>query len=163
INFVSKLEPDANGFRGAVLLLDGRHEVGNCLRIETSGVALRGQGKDSVLVGTGTDRRALIQIRGQPDRVTEKKSRPVTDKYVPVGADSLALDSVEGLKVGDTVLVEHPGTKEWIAAVGMDRFPSRDTGSYLDWRPGTVGIDWDRVIAKIDGNTITLDAPLTTA
>ena len=57
-----------------------------------------------------------------------------------------------GLKVGDTVVVEHPGTKEWIAAVGMDRFPSRDKGSYLDWRPGTVNVQWDRVVTKIDGD-----------
>ena len=56
-----------------------------------------------------------------------------------------------------TVTVEHPGTKEWIAAVGMDRFPSRDKGSYLDWRPGTVDLRWDRVVTKVDGNTITLD------
>ena len=45
----------------------------------------------------------------------------------------------------------------------MDRFPSRDKGSYLDWRPGTVNVRWDRVVTKVDGNTITLDAPLTTA
>jgi hypothetical protein len=163
INSVSELRPDANGFRGAVLLLAGRHKVASHLRIGVSGVVLRGQGKDTVLVGTGTDRRAVIQIRGQPERVNEGTERRIADPYVPVGAFTLRLDSAEGLKVGDTVLVEHPGMKEWIAAVGMDRFPSRDKGSYLDWRPGTVGIHWDRVITKIDGKTITLDAPLTTA
>ena len=36
IDFVSQLEPDANGFRGAVLLLAGRHEVGGQLRIGVS-------------------------------------------------------------------------------------------------------------------------------
>src|SRR5262245_33353605 len=163
IDLVSDLRPDANGFRGAVLLLAGRHEVAGHLRIGASGVVLRGQGKDTVLVATGPDRRALIQIRGQSDRATEKNEHPVASAYVPVGADTLRLDSAGGLKVGDTVLVKHPGTKEWIAAVGMDRFPSRDNGSYLDWRPGTVDVQWDRVLTKVDGNTITLDAPLTTA
>jgi hypothetical protein len=163
IDFVAGLRPDADEFRGAVLLLAGRHEVARHLRLGSSGVVLRGQGKDTVLVGTGTDRRALIQVRGQTDRVTERKARLITDVYVPVGADTLRLDSAEGLKAGDTVLVEHPGTKEWVAAVGMDRFPSRDKGSYLDWRPGTVDIRWDRVVTKIEGNTITLDAPLTMA
>src|SRR5262249_59841736 len=114
-------------------------------------------------VATGTNRRAVIQVHGPSDRAIERKERLVAAACVPVGADTLRLDSVEGLKVGDTVLVEHPGTKEWIAAVGMDRFPSRDKGSYLDWRPGTVDVRWDRVVTQIDGNTITLDAPLTTA
>lgn len=163
IDFVSKLPPDANGFRGAVLMLAGRHEVKGRLRIGGDGVVLRGQGRDTVLVGTGTDRRAVIQVRGQPDRTTEGMSRAVADRHVPVGARALRLDSAEGLKAGDTVLVEHPGTKEWVAAVGMDRFPSRDKGSYLDWRPGTVNLRWDHVIEKVHGDTVTLDAPLTTA
>ena len=163
IDFVSGLGPDANGFRGAVLLPAGRYEIRGQLRIGASGVVVRGQGSVTVLVAAGTDRRALIQVRGKPDRVTEGKIYPVAGAYVPVGAHALRLDSTEGLKIGDPVQVEHPGTKEWIAAVGMDRFPSRDTGSYLDWRPGTVDVRWDRVVTKIDGNTITLDAPLTTA
>jgi hypothetical protein len=163
IDHVSKLPPGPDGFRGAVLLLNGRHEVGGQIRIAASGVVLRGQGKDTVLVATGTDRRAVLRIRGEHDRVADGDHRGVADEYVPVGASSLRLHSTKGLAAGDLVRVEHPGTKEWIAAVGMDRFPSRDQGSYLDWRPGTVDLNWDRVVTRIDGNTITLDAPLTTA
>lgn len=163
INYVSQLQPDAKGFRGAVLLSAGRHEVAGQLQIGTSGVVLRGEGKDTVLVGTGMDRRAVIQIRGEPNQIIEAKERLVADSYVAVGTNVLGLDSVHRLKVGDTVVVEHPGTREWIAAVGMDRFPSRNKGSYLDWRPGTVSIRWDRIITKIDDKRITLDAPLTTA
>ena len=162
IDHVAGLKPDANGFRGAVLLLAGRHEIGGHVRLAASGVVLRGQGKETVLVATGTDRRAVVQVRGESNRVSDK-ARAVTDKYVPVGANQLKLDSTDGLKVGDTVLIEHPSTKEWIAAVGMDRFPSRDTGSYLDWKPGTLDLRWERVVTKIDGNTIALDAPLTSA
>src|SRR5262249_54915481 len=60
IDHVCALKPDADGFRGAVLLLAGRHEVSGSLRIATSGVVLRGQGRGrdgTVLVATGTDRR----------------------------------------------------------------------------------------------------------
>jgi hypothetical protein len=163
INFVSGLCLDAKGFRGAVLLLAGRYEVGGQLRMEASGLVLRGHGKDTVLVGTGTDRRAVIQIRGQPDRTVASKHHSIAEDYVPVGASALRLDSAEGLNIGDRILVEHPGTKAWITAIGMNRFPSRDQGSYLDWRPGSVDVCWDRVITKMDGNTITLDAPLTMA
>src|SRR5262249_23087632 len=87
----------------------------------------------------------------------------VAEAYVPVGSYRLRLATTRGLTVGDTVLIEHPSTKEWIAAVGMDRFPSRDRGSYLDWRPGTLDLCWDRVVRQIDRDAITLDAPLTTA
>jgi hypothetical protein len=162
IDHVSNLPPAADGTRGAVLLLAGRHEVGGQLRIGASGVVLRGQGPDTALVATGTDRRTVVRIRGEADQAPEAP-RPVADDYVPVGASTLRLTSADGLKPGDTVLVEHPSTKAWVAAVGMDRFPSRDTGSYLDWRPGTLDIRFDRVVTKVDGNAITLDAPLTTA
>jgi hypothetical protein len=163
LEYVAGLKPDANGFRGAVLLLSGRHEIAGHLRLTASGVVLRGQGKATVLVGTGTDRRAVIQLRGRSDRATEEKSRRIIDKYVPVSALAIRLESTEGLKVGDRVQIDHPSTKEWIAAVGMDRFPARDTGSYLDWRPGSMDLRYSRVITKVDGTAIELDAPLTNA
>ena len=31
----------------------------------------------------------------------------------------------------------------------------------VGWRPGTRDIRWDRTITRIDGDTITLDAPIT--
>jgi hypothetical protein len=163
IDFVSEREPDADGVRGAVLLLAGRHEVAGSLRLSMSGVVLRGQGKETVLVATGTDRRAVIQVRGRADRVPAQEAFAVADRYVPAGRSVLRLESAERLKAGDAVRVEHPSTREWIAALGMDRFPSRDKGSYLDWRPGTVDVAWERTVAKVDGDAVTLDAPLTAA
>ena len=79
IDHVSELRPDASGYRGAVLLLSGRHEISGRLRIRTSGVVLRGQDKDTVLVASGFDRRAVIQIRGQSNRETEGKLRSIAD------------------------------------------------------------------------------------
>src|SRR5262245_7859361 len=166
IDSVSALPADAQGIRGAVLLLAGRHEVAGGLRLTAGGVVLRGQGQGpdgTVLVAAGTDRRTLIRVLGKDDRRTVSQSYAVADRYVPVGADRLRLATTEGLRVGDRVLVEHPSTKEWIAAVGMDRFPSRDAGSWLDWQPGTLDVRWDRVITRLDGDAVTLDAPLTTA
>jgi Family of unknown function (DUF6298) len=166
IDYVSALPADDQGIRGAVLLLAGRHEVAGGLRLTAGGVVLRGQGQGpdgTALVAAGTDRRTLIRVLGKDDRRTVSQSYAVADRYVPVGADRLRLATTEGLRVGDTVLVEHPSTKGWIAAVGMDRFPSRDAGSWLDWQPGTLDVRWDRVITRLDGDAVTLDAPLTTA
>lgn len=161
IDAVAKLPAAADGLRGAVLLTAGSYEIAGTLRL-ASGVVLRGQGDTTVLVATGQGRRAGVQICGKADQTLEGP-RAIADDYVPVGSRQLRLQSVQGLTVGDTVRIEHPSTKAWIAALGMDTFPSRDQGSYLDWRPGTLDLHWDRVISGIDGNTITLDAPLTSA
>ncbi|HEY7428620.1 MAG TPA: DUF6298 domain-containing protein [Gemmataceae bacterium] len=167
IDYVSGLPADANGLRGAVLLLAGRHEVVGGLRLTAGGVVLRGQGQGAdgtVLMATGTDRRTLIRVVGKADRrVVSQTPYTVADAYVPVGAYRLRLATTEGLHIGDTVLVEHPSTRKWIAAVGMDRFPSRDTGSWLDWLPGKMDICWDRVVTHVEGDIVSLDAPLTTA
>jgi hypothetical protein len=167
IDYVSGLPAEANGLRGAVLLLAGRHEVAGGLHLTTGGVVLRGQGQGpdgTVLVATGTDRRTLIRIAGKADRrIISPKPYAVADAYVPVGASRLRLATTEGLRAGDTVLVEHPSTRRWIAAIGMDRFPSRDVGSWLDWQPGKMDVCWDRVVTHVADDTITLDAPLTMA
>lgn len=162
IDLVSKRPADGAGARGSVFLPAGRYEVAGQLRIAAGGVVLRGAGPGTVLVATGTDRRTLIRVVGASDRKVGE-SRTVADAYVPVGADRLRLKTAAGLRVGDAVLVEHPSTREWVAALGMDRFPSRDKGSYLDWRPGTLDVRWDRTVARVDGDTITLDAPITTS
>ncbi|WP_149112493.1 DUF6298 domain-containing protein [Limnoglobus roseus] len=162
IDYVSSLPADVSGVRGAVLLLAGRHEVSGFVRVRTGGVVVRGQGAATVLVATGLDRRTLIQVRGKED-CTLATARSLADARVPVGATRVRVADAAGLKVGDAVRVEHPATKEWIAAVGMNRFPTNGAGSYLDWRPHTLDLRWDRVVTHIDGDTLTLDAPLTTA
>ena len=165
IDYVAGLTPDAAGVRGAVLLLAGRHEVAGQLRISAGGVVLRGQGEGAggtVLVAAGTDRRTLVRVRGKADAKLAARTA-VVDEYVPVGVAKLRLKSAAGLKPGDTVFVDHPSTKEWVVALGMDRFPPDNPNSWLDWRPGTMDLRWDRTVTRVDGDTVTLDAPLTAA
>ncbi|MBV9123244.1 MAG: pectate lyase, partial [Planctomycetes bacterium] len=165
LDYVAQLPADRHGLRGAVLLLAGEHPVAGRLRISASGVVLRGQGEhQTILRATGTNRRTLIQIVGRPDRPGPSPLRfTVADAYVPVGSRRLRLNTTHGLKAGDRVRLEHPGTAAWIAALGMNRFPSDKDDSWLDWRPGTMPIRWDREIVALEGDTVTLDAPVTTA
>jgi hypothetical protein len=58
INEVSGQPPNR---RGAVLLERGQYEVGGTLRIGTSGVVLRGEGRETVLLATGTKVRPVIE------------------------------------------------------------------------------------------------------
>ena len=165
IDHVATLPVDASGFRGAVLLESGVYEIGGQLQITASGVVLRGRGGDrdggSVLVATGLDRRAVIAVRGSGEPAGDHSLRvAIADTYVPCGTSKLTLATGHGFAKGDHVRIEHPSTKEWIAALGMDRFPSRGGGSWLDWKPGTLDLAWERVVTGVEGDAITLDVPL---
>lgn len=164
IDHVSRQSPGPDGFRGAVLLEAGTYEVAEPIRITASGVVLRGWGRDregrTLLRSTDADRRAVIAVSGAEAPEGSSEPLPVADDYVPCGARQLRLTKGHGLVPGDHVVVGHPSTREWIAAVGMDRFPSRGGGSWLDWKPGTLDLGWERVVEAVDEATITLDAPL---
>jgi hypothetical protein len=79
IDYKSKLPLDANGFRGAVLLLPGKHEVYRQLLIADSGVVLRGNGigeKGAYRISAGNDRASLIRIAGQNDKHVHPEEIP---------------------------------------------------------------------------------------
>ena len=160
IDEVSRMPADARGLRGAIVLQSGTHRVAGQLRITASGVVLRGE-TGTVLKATGLDRRALIRVgMANTRRIDLPTRRSIVSEYVSVGATSFRVEDSHSLAVGDSVVIEHPSTREWIHALGMDRFPSRDVGSWLDWKPGTLDVRWDRTVTKIDGDTITIDVPL---
>jgi hypothetical protein len=162
IDYVSSLAPDTAGLRGAVLLAAGRYEIAGQLKLSTSGVVLRGAGPDAdgtVLVATGTNRRALIAMHGKSDR-TLSAARAVADGVVPVGAAKLHLKDTAGLHAGDAVTVSRPATTEWIHELGMDVAAGRQQ---FTWKSPALTLAWDRTITAVDGNQVTLDAPITTA
>lgn len=154
---------DERGFRGAVVLRSGTFQVAGQLRLDASGVVLRGD--HATLLATGHSRRTLIAVGGRNDPAPGQPRKTLAD--VPAGARTLVLESVDGLAVGARVLVRRPSTKEWISALGMTGFPG--LGQFkdirLDWTPGSRDIEWERTIIAVDPEkkTISLDAPLTTA
>lgn len=165
VDHVATLPADTAGFRGAVLLEAGVYEIGGQIRLTAGGVVLRGRGSDrdggSVLVATGHDRRGVLVVRGEDAPAAAETGRiALVEAYVPCNAVRLVLGAGHGLARGDHVRIEHPSTREWIAALGMDRFPSRGGGSWLDWKPGTLDLGWERVVSSVAGDAITLDAPL---
>ena len=181
IDKVSALPLDKSGFRGAVLLRAGYYKMATPLRIQASGVVLRGEGMGdtgTILVGTGTGRTplpaagtpsggpgggfgggqsTLVQIAGRSGVTTNDTTRQaVADEYVPVGARSFKVASARGFTRGDTVIVRRIGNDDWIAAIGMNGETPQSR-----WKP--FNVDWDRVITDVQGNTITIDAPITCA
>jgi hypothetical protein len=93
INFVQGLTPDANGFRGAVLLNPGTYEIPTTLNITVSGVVLRGSGQgQTILLATGTEKDTTVQINGNGARTTVSgTTQTISDDYVPVGAISFTV------------------------------------------------------------------------
>jgi len=163
IDEVSQLPIGADGFRGAVLLERGLYNLDGQLRINTSGVVLRGEGHGedgTILFGRGKvmDRGleeegvnvALVLIGGS-SRIQETPgtTQAIVDEFVPLGANSFSIADASGFSVGDTIIVRRLNTVEWYLKMDL---AAPDTP-----RPH----ESDRIITAIDGNRITIDVPLT--
>nr|WP_249665364.1 DUF6298 domain-containing protein [Mucilaginibacter sp. Bleaf8] len=162
INYVAGLPADKNGIKGAVLLQKGIYEVQGSLKLNASGVILRGNGMGedgTTLIAAGKDRETFIRIEGKNDKqVTEPVK--IADAYVPVNATTAQV--VQGkYKVGDQVIIHRPSTQAWINQLGTEHFGGGLTS--LGWKPGQQDIYWDRKVVAVNGTNLTLDAPLTTA
>ena len=163
LDYVGALKPDANGFRGVVLLESGEYKVSGSILFRNSGVVLRGSGMGdggTCIIGTGKDRRTLIRVLGINDRIN-KESIKIISEYVPVNAMSMDIATGHNLKKGDKILIERPSTKEWIDVLGTEHFGGGINA--LGWKEGNQNIYWDRTITAVEGNQITIDAPITTA
>ena len=161
LDHVASLPPDANGFRGAVLLQKGSYEVSGQLRITASGVVLRGSGvNDTKIVGAGTGRFALIKIIGKNDKVAGKEIK-ITDGYVPVNATKFNVDDKTLFKQNDKIIIRRSSPDKWIKVLGTDHFGGGITA--LGWKPGDRDLYFERIVVNTEGNIVTIDAPVTTA
>jgi Family of unknown function (DUF6298) len=163
LDYVATLPADAQGIRGAVLLEKGTYVISGSLLIRHSGIVLRGSGMGedgTILLAAGQDRRTLIRVAGKNDRVVDGEVG-VADVYVPVNAMHVRVTGGNPFHVGDQVLVRRPSTTGWVRQLGMETFGGGI--SALGWKEGQRDVRWDRRVTAVDGDGITLDAPLTTA
>lgn len=163
IDYVSGMPKGAQGFRGAVQLLPGEYKVSGSLRIDSSGVVLRGSGafaKGTRITGTGTSRETLLRLFGEGKR-TVLHTQAITDKYVPVNSKLVTVADVTVYQVGQHVRIHRPSTAAWIQTLGTDHFGGGITA--LGWKPGERDLFFDRTITAIHGHQLELDAPITTA
>lgn len=163
INYVAKLPLGKDGLRGAVLLEKGTYKVAGTLTIANTGIVLRGSGfanNGTTILASGLDRIGVIRVLGKADKMLDAAIK-ITDEYVPVNAMKFTVADASTFKVGDLISIHRPSTKEWIEMLKTVEFGGGE--SALGWKPGTRDIHWDRKIISLDGNTITIDAPITTA
>ncbi len=161
IDQVARLPLQPSGFRGTVQLAAGDFEIAGQLRIATSGVVLAGSGSagDGLtrLIATGTATRDLIAIGASgATRSYQGAKVAITDDRVPVGATSFAVANPAGLAVGQAINVNWTSNQAWIDATGMDKLDN-------PWQPGQRQQNSDRIITRIEGSRVFLDAPITSA
>lgn len=171
IDAVAAREPDGDGIRGAVELAPGTYEIAGTLTIRASGVVLRGAGDgedpstSSILVRSGANPDAVVFLgRGENEeedlitrRDEEKGEAAILDEIVAIGARSFTVDHPERFAVGDPVVIHHPATEAWLAAVDGGGTATDDP-----WAVGSIPIVFVRTIEAIDGSTLTVDAPMMT-
>jgi hypothetical protein len=166
IDVVSALTPDGNGFRGAVLLGPGTFNVAGTIDITTSGVVLRGSGSSGPnatvinIPAPGAANQTFLNIHGSGSYTTLSSTIvSMTDSYVPSGTSMFNVSDASGYHVGDNILITRPVTAAWVHFMNMDTLV-RD-GLPQTWLAAGSTIRTDRTITAINGNTITIDVPLT--
>lgn len=153
----------SNGFRGAVLLEKGEYRIAKNIRIHASGIVLRGMGNGTKLIATGTGQRNLVVLTGQGNWQEHPGTRQkIMNKRVAVGAKWIRVENTKELHVGDSIMLFRPATEEWIRDIGMDQIERRDSNT-LQWKTFDYGLQYERVVTKISGDSIQLDNPVVMA
>ncbi len=155
----ARIQAALDSATGAVVLAAGEYEIAGTLSITRSGVVLHGERGAGIRL-TGKPHR-FLEIHGAGTWREEGPPAPVLDAYVPAGASTFRVRGASAFHPGDHVLVLRPVTAEWIHFMGMDSLV-RDNQPQTWIRAGSV-IHTDRVVDSVDGDSITLDVPLSDA
>jgi hypothetical protein len=155
----ARIQAALDNATGVVALAAGEYEIAGTLSITRSGVVLRGERGAGIRL-TGKPHR-FLEIHGTGTCREEGPDAPVLDAYVPAGATTFRVRGASTFHAGDRVLVLRPVTTEWIHFIGMDSLLG-DSQPQTWIRAGSV-IRTDRVVESVDGDRVTLDAPLSDA
>lgn len=176
IDFVGSQPKNAEGIRGALLLTAGIYNIYGSLYVKYDGVVLRGVGEGSdpltstIIYARGNtpSQRTVItlgstsQINGTK-QISNTRSN-ITDDFVAVGSYHFNVENSSLYAPGDRIVIYHPATQDWVDAVDKGGVPYPDptapTNPDERWVAGKLNILFHRYVKKIEGNTITVDAPM---
>ncbi|HKK61141.1 MAG TPA: discoidin domain-containing protein, partial [Bacteroidales bacterium] len=153
IDYVADQPADENGHKGALLLNAGLYEVSGTIQMR-SGVVLRGEGTNTIIRAVFTSRDPLISVNSGDSpghSLIGSTRKKLIDDYVPFGARTFRIESGHSFNVGDRVVLQRRPTQQWIDDLNVAQY---------GWTTGGYTIDFFRVIEAVDGNTITIDAPV---
>jgi hypothetical protein len=167
IDAVGRRPKNSRGFRGALLLRAGTYPVHGTIRLNRDGVVLRGAGDDADpasstvirAIGDVPHQRDLLVVGGGTSTgwsgEVEGTRTPITSEFVQVGARSFEVANASALRKGDDLIVFHPCTEAWLAAVDGGA-----TDIDAPWTVGSQPIVYQRRITAITGRRITVDVPV---
>ena len=104
----------------------------------------------------GADRGALLYIEGKKDFVKGDTVR--ISRHTKAGSTELMLDGSLRNTSG-RIMIVRPCTKEWVESLGMNGFGGGL--DYTGWKATDIDLTWVREIKAANGNSITIDAPIT--
>ena len=176
IDSLAKLQTDADGFRGAILLKAGTYQVYGTIYLNKSGIVLRGEGDgedpaSNTIIwarGNSPNQRTVLMAGGGDDSkwremVPGTKSNILTDTVL-VGSRQFRVQKPSYYQVGDNIIIFHPCTEEWLQAIDYggthSNDPHAEPGVDVPWEIGSQPIVYNRYIKAINGDTITIDAPV---
>lgn len=165
IDEVSKRKADKTGFKGAILLKKGMFRIPSTIRIEASGVVLRGEGdteNGTKLLFTATKQLPLLLATGSGNIKEVPGTRvKITDAYVPVGSTSFNVANASAFKAGDKIILYRPGTQQWIKDLKMDKIVERQ--GTKQWQASEYNLNFERVVTKVEGSKLFIDNPVVMA
>jgi len=167
ITAADSITPDSNGIRGVILLKKGNYNMTGTINLNVSGVILRGEGSGSdttsntVITALGnTPNQRTVLIAGGGGTATDGWNKVGSIAYfktnwVKVGDNTFTVDDASSFNVGDNVIINSPCTQAWINAVD-----GGGTNTSPAWTVGSLPLQFKRIITAINGNTVTIDAPV---
>lgn len=173
---VALMPPDSNGIRGALLLTAGEYEIHRTIDLGFDGVSIKGVGDgddpatNTILKGIGNNphqRTILIAGGGNStkwaDAVLGTQQDIVTDSIM-VGDRIFEVADASPYSIGDNIIIYHPCTQAWLTEIDSGGtfwwYPAAEPGVDLPWSVGSQPIVYNRYITDIQGNQITIDAPV---
>jgi hypothetical protein len=160
---IDKLAAQSEKQRGALLLARGQYEIGGTVHLRASGIILRGEGQGedgTILLASGTKPRAVIEMTGSSSGTLARDPVKIVDDVVPVGARTFRIQGRVPFRPGQLVIVRRIGNADWIHEIAMDRIKGRPGHESETKQWGPFNLDFERVITAVDGDRITVDAPL---
>ncbi len=172
IDEAGKYVLDAEGIRGVVLLKAGRYNVDGTLNLTYDGVILRGEGNcfsgndSTVLYGRNAAEKAKrLILMGNSSAHNwgngkgNNQTNVVTQKVMP-GDYSFQVENASAYQAGDLICIKYPATTAWLEAIWYGGNTKRNTDASMKWQTNNIDISYHRYVAKVEGNTIEVDAPV---
>lgn len=163
VDRLAKLPVNSAGFRGAVILSGGTFRISKSIRIEDSGIIVKGSGRQSTTIQF-TGKPAVMfavntDVTANDRMVVPGKCATIADDYVPIGTTEFRVSDASKLAAGMNVMVVKTINELWIRDMKMHNL--KRNGKPQTWLSPQTKLVFERTIVAIgEGNKITIDAPL---